>query len=66
MKLIVQIPCYNEAQTLPLVLQSIPRQIEGLDEVLVLIIDDGSSDDTLEAARRHGADYIVRHAGNRG
>ncbi len=65
-KLIVQIPCYNEAQTLPLVLQSIPRQIEGVDEVLVLIIDDGSSDDTLEVARRHGADYIVRHAGNRG
>lgn len=66
MKLIVQIPCYNEAQTLPLVLDSIPRQIEGVDEVLVLIIDDGSSDDTLEVARRHGADYIVRHAGNRG
>jgi glycosyltransferase involved in cell wall biosynthesis len=66
MKLIVQIPCYNEAETLPSVLESIPRQIAGIDEVRVLIVDDGSADDTVQVARRHGADYIVRHASNRG
>jgi len=66
MKLIVQIPCYNEEPTLPLVLRSIPRQIPGVDEVQVLIIDDGSDDHTVEVARQHGVDYIVRHAGNKG
>jgi glycosyltransferase involved in cell wall biosynthesis len=66
MKLIVQIPCYNEEETLPLVLSSIPRQIPGVDEVQVLIIDDGSHDRTVEVAREHGADYIVRHPQNRG
>lgn len=66
MKLIVQIPCYNEAETLPAVLESIPRQMPGVDEVRVLIIDDGCSDHTVEVARQHGADYIVRHASNRG
>ncbi len=66
MKLIVQIPCYNEAETLPLVLDSIPRRIPGVDEVRVLIIDDGSQDDTVQVARQHGADYIVRHAANQG
>jgi glycosyltransferase involved in cell wall biosynthesis len=66
MKLIVQIPCYNEEETLPQVLDSIPRQIPGVDEVRALIIDDGSADRTVEVARQHGADYIVRHAGNKG
>ncbi len=66
MKLIIQIPCYNEAETLPLVLNSIPRQIAGVDEVRVLVIDDGSTDDTVKVARQHGADYIVRHPGNKG
>jgi glycosyltransferase involved in cell wall biosynthesis len=66
MKLIVQIPCYNEEETLPLVLNSIPRDIPGVDEVRVLIIDDGSHDRTVEVAREHGADYIVRHPANRG
>jgi len=66
MKLIVQIPCYNEENTLPLVLESIPRQISGVDEVWVLIIDDGSDDNTVEVARQYGADFIVRHAGNKG
>ena len=66
MKLIVQIPCYNEEETLPLVLDSIPRQIPGVDEVQVLVVDDGSTDNTVKVARRHGADYIVRHAENRG
>jgi glycosyltransferase involved in cell wall biosynthesis len=66
MKLIVQIPCWNEEETLPLVLNSIPRQIPGIDKVRVLIIDDGSEDNTIEVARQHGADYIVRHSANKG
>jgi glycosyltransferase involved in cell wall biosynthesis len=66
MKLIVQIPCYNEEETLPLVLNSIPRDIPGVDEVRVLVIDDGSHDRTVAVAREHGADYIVRHPENRG
>jgi glycosyltransferase involved in cell wall biosynthesis len=66
MRLIVQIPCYNEADTLPLVLEGIPREIAGVDQVQVLIVDDGSDDDTVAMARQHGADYIVRHAGNKG
>jgi glycosyltransferase involved in cell wall biosynthesis len=66
MKLIVQIPCWNEEETLPLVLNSIPRQIAGVDEVQVLIIDDGSQDNTIAVARQHGADYIVRHTANKG
>jgi glycosyltransferase involved in cell wall biosynthesis len=66
MKLIVQIPCWNEEETLPLVLSSIPRQVPGVDEVRVLVIDDGSEDGTVEVARQHGADYIVRHSANKG
>lgn len=66
MKLIIQIPCYNEAETLPSVLADIPRAIEGIDEIEVLVIDDGSKDGTAEIARRHGATYVVRHRGNRG
>jgi glycosyltransferase involved in cell wall biosynthesis len=66
MKLVVQIPCYNEEETLPLVLAGIPRQIAGVDQVCVLIIDDGSADRTVEVARQHGVDYIVHHAGNKG
>ncbi len=66
MKLIVQIPCFNEEETLPLVLASIPRQVPGVDEVRVLIIDDGSDDNTVEIARQHGVDYIVHHTQNKG
>jgi glycosyltransferase involved in cell wall biosynthesis len=66
MKLIVQIPCYNEAETLPEVLADIPRSIEGVDEIGMLVIDDGSSDDTARVAREHGAQHVVRHRGNRG
>lgn len=66
MKLIVQIPCYNEEETLPAVLDSIPRQVPGVDEVRVLVIDDGSDDNTVEVARQYGADYIVRHTTNKG
>lgn len=66
MKLIVQIPCLNEEATLPLVLKSIPRKIPGIDSIEILIIDDGSSDRTVEVARQLGVQHIVRHARNRG
>ena len=66
MKLIVQIPCYNERETLPLTLAAIPRHIEGIDEVEILVIDDGSTDGTSEVARRLGVEHIVRHKVNRG
>lgn len=66
MKVIVQIPCYNEEKTLPLVLQSIPRIIPGVDTLEVIIIDDGSTDKTIAVARKHGVKHIVRHLGNRG
>jgi glycosyltransferase involved in cell wall biosynthesis len=59
MKLIVQIPCLNEEETLPSVIRDIPRHIEGVDEVKVLVIDDGSRDRTTEVAHREGADYVL-------
>ena len=66
MKLIVQIPCLNEEQTLPLVLKSIPKKIPGIDTVEVLIVDDGSRDKTVAIAQAHGVQHVVRHARNRG
>ena len=66
MKLIVQIPCYNEEETLPLTLAQIPREIPGVESVEILIIDDGSTDRTVEVARRQGVDFIVGHAANKG
>ncbi len=66
MKLIVQIPCLNEEKTLPQTVADIPRQIPGVDEVEILIIDDGSTDNTVAAARQAGVDHIVRFARNRG
>ncbi len=66
MKLIVQIPCYDEAEQLPAVLAGIPRRIPGVDCVEVLVVDDGSTDGTAEVARRAGADHVIRHPGNRG
>lgn len=66
MKLIVQIPAYDEHATIAEVIAHIPRMIAGIDQVEVLIIDDGSTDDTVEIARDAGADYIIRHAGNKG
>lgn len=61
MKLVVQIPCLNEEETLPLVLKSIPTQIDGVDEIEILVIDDGSTDRTVEVAREHGVTHFVSH-----
>jgi glycosyltransferase involved in cell wall biosynthesis len=66
MKLVIQIPCFNEADTLPLVLKSIPKKIPGIDKIIVVIIDDGSTDDTVQVARKHGVDHIIHHAQNQG
>lgn len=65
-KLIIQIPCYNEAESLPHALPQLPREVPGCDRVEWLVIDDGSTDDTSDVARRLGADHIVRHPVNRG
>lgn len=65
-KLIIQIPCLNEAETLPATLAKLPRQIDGVDTIEYLIVDDGSSDDTSGVARRWGVHHIVRHRRNRG
>ena len=66
MKLIVQITCYNEEETLPLVVNSIPKHIEGIDDIETLVIDDGSSDKTIEVAEQLGVDHIIRHVQNQG
>ena len=66
MKLIIQIPCFNEEQQLPLTLSRLPREVEGFDAVEWLIIDDGSTDRTIEEARRHGVDHVVRLTNHKG
>jgi hypothetical protein len=66
MKLIVQIPCFNEEGTLPETLADLPREISGVDEVEWLVIDDGSSDRTVEVARAGGVSHIVRLTNNKG
>ena len=66
MKVMVQIPCLNEEQTLPATLRDIPKEIEGVDEIEVLVIDDGSTDRTAEIAREMGAEHVLRFAKNRG
>lgn len=65
-KLIIQIPCLNEAEHLPDTFAALPRQIDGISEIEVLVIDDGSSDGTAGVARRLGVQHIVRHRKNRG
>ena len=66
MKLFIQIPCYNEENTLPEVIRDLPKQIDGIDEIEVMIVDDGSSDKTVEVARSLGIRHIVQHGSNRG
>src|SRR6187431_1725035 len=65
-KLIIQIPCLNEAETLPATIAALPRRIAGIDTVELLVIDDGSHDGTADVARRWGVHHIVRHRRNRG
>jgi glycosyltransferase involved in cell wall biosynthesis len=66
MKLIVQIPCFNEETSLPLTLRDIPRTIEGIDKIEILVIDDGSTDRTAEIAKELGVDHIVKFTKNKG
>lgn len=66
MKLIIQIPCLNEEEQLPHTLADLPREVRGFDEVEWLVIDDGSSDRTIEVARENGVDHIVKLPQNRG
>ena len=66
MKLIIQIPCLNEEEQLPATLADLPRTVAGFDQVELLIIDDGSTDRTVEVARQHGVHHIVRLTNNKG
>ena len=66
MKLIIQIPCYNEAETLTTALDHLPKQIAGIDEIEVLIINDGSTDETVQVARDWGVNHIVSFKQNQG
>lgn len=66
MKLIIQIPCYNEADTLEIALNDLPKQIDGIDEIEYLIIDDGCKDNTVEVAKNWGVHHVVSFAQNKG
>jgi glycosyltransferase involved in cell wall biosynthesis len=66
MKLIIQIPCFNEEAQLPVTLAALPRSVPGFDTVEWLIVDDGSTDRTIEVAREHGVDHVVRLTNNKG
>ena len=66
MKLIIQIPCYNEAETLEVALNDLPKQINGIDEIEYLIINDGSKDNTVEVAKNWGVHYVVNFKCNKG
>jgi glycosyltransferase involved in cell wall biosynthesis len=65
-KLIIQIPCLNEEESLPQVLSELPRELPGFDQVEWLLIDDGSTDRSIEVARRHGVDHLVRLTSHKG
>lgn len=66
MKLIIQIPCYNEAETLEIALNDLPRRMDGIDQIEYLIINDGSRDATVEVAKRWGVNYVVNFKRNKG
>lgn len=66
MKLVIMIPCLNEATTLPLVMVNIPKKIPGIDQIDVLVIDDGSTDQTVAVAKQLGVKHFVKHSRNRG
>ena len=66
MKLIIQMPCYNEEETLPISINALPRKVDGFDKVEFLLIDDGSTDRSIEIAKELGVDHIVHLKKNRG
>src|SRR6476646_1007547 len=66
MKLIIQIPCLNEEETLPATIADLPRELPGIDSIELLVVDDGSSDRTVEVARECGVEHIVRLTNNKG
>ena len=66
MKLIIQIPCFNEAETLPVALGALPKSLPGISTIEILIVDDGSTDNTAQVARDWGVDHVVRLPQNRG
>src|ERR1700712_1926082 len=66
MKLIIQIPCLNEEATLPATIANLPRTIDGVDAIELLVVDDGSTDRTVEVARAAGVEHIVRLTNNKG
>jgi glycosyltransferase involved in cell wall biosynthesis len=66
MRLVVQVPCLNEEKTLPLVINSIPKKIDGIDQIEILIIDDGSTDKTVAVAKKLGVKHFVYHTQNQG
>ena len=66
MKLMIQIPCYNEAETLEIALNDLPKKMDGIDEIEYLIINDGSKDNTVEVARNWGVHYVVNFKQNKG
>jgi glycosyltransferase involved in cell wall biosynthesis len=66
LKVIIAIPCYNEAELLPVTLAALPRELPGADAVETLVVDDGSSDDTADVARACGVTHVVRHKRNLG
>jgi len=65
-KLVIQIPCFNEAEALPDTIAALPKAIAGIDQIEILIVDDGSTDETAAVARQCGAHHVVRHRRNRG
>lgn len=66
MKLIVQVPCYNEEKTLPLVINSIPKKIKGISSIETMVIDDGSTDRTVKIAKSLGVNHIIKNTRNKG
>ena len=66
MKLIIQISCYNEEETLPETLKALPKNLEGIDKIEILIVNDGSTDQTLAVAKKHGVDHILSFKRNQG
>ena len=66
MKLVIQIPCYNEEATLPETIRALPRRLESIDQIEILVVDDGSTDRTAEVAKASGADRVVRLSSNQG